>query len=45
MIIRINGLKSADAPIYFEQNVHPENCVVPSIRRIDVNREHRFKVK
>ena len=45
MVIRINGLKSADAPIYFEQNVRPENCVVPSIRHIDVNREHRFKVE
>ena len=43
MTIRIDGLKSADAPIYFEKNVNPADCVVPTISDIQVKQEYRFK--
>lgn len=42
MVIRIDGLKSADAPIYFEKNVISADCVVPVISDIQVKREYRF---
>lgn len=45
MVIRIDGLKSADAPIYFEKNVVPGNCVIPTISDIKVKQEYRFEVK
>ena len=45
IIIRIDGLKSADAPIYFEKNVNPADCVYPKISGIEVKQEYRFKVK
>lgn len=45
MIIRIDGLKSADVPIYFEKNVVPANCVIPSISNILVKQEYRFDLK
>ena len=45
MVIRIDGLKSADAPIYFENNVIPAECVVPSMSNIKVKQEYRFDVK
>lgn len=45
IVIRIDGLKSADAPIYFEKNVVPENCVIPTISDIKVKQEYRFEVK
>ena len=44
MTIRIDGLKSADAPIYFEKNVDPAECVVPTISDIQVKQEYRFKL-
>lgn len=44
MVVRIDGLKSADAPIYFEKNVDPADCVNPKITGITVNKEHRFVV-
>ena len=43
--IRIDGLKSADAPIYFEKNVDPSQCVDPRISSVRINREHRFTVQ
>ena len=45
IIIRIDGLKSADVPIYFEKNVNPADCVYPKISGIEVKQEYRFKVK
>lgn len=45
MIIRIDGLKSADAPIYFEKNVDPADCVIPAISDIQVKQEYRFELK
>ena len=45
ILIRIDGLKSADAPIYFEKNVMPKDCVVPSISAIRVKQEYRFDIK
>lgn len=45
MEIRINGLKSADAPIYFEKNVDPADCVNPTISGIQVKQEYRFKIE
>lgn len=44
MVVRIDGLKSADQPIYFEKNVNPADCVIPKIKSITVNKEHRFVV-
>lgn len=44
MVIRIDGLKSADAPIYFEKNVVPADCVVPTISDILVKQEYRFEL-
>jgi len=44
MVIRIDGLKSADAPIYFEENVVPADCVVPTISNIQVKQEYRFEL-
>ena len=44
MVIRIDGLKSADAPIYFEKNVVPADCVVPTISNIQVKQEYRFEL-
>ena len=45
MVIRINGLKSVDAPIYFEKNVDPADCVNPTISDIQVKQEYRFNIK
>jgi len=45
MVIRIDGLKSADIPIYFEKNVVPADCVVPTISDILVKQEYRFDLK
>lgn len=44
LIIRIDGLKSADAPIYFEKNVNPAECVVPTLSDIQIKQEYRFEV-
>lgn len=45
MVIRIDGLKSADAQIYFEENVVPADCVVPTISDIQVKQEYRFDLE
>lgn len=45
MVIRIDGLKSADVPIYFEKNVVPADCVIPTISDIIVKQEYRFELK
>ncbi|WP_370862350.1 beta-galactosidase [Parabacteroides faecis] len=45
MVIRIDGLKSADAPIYFEKNVVPADCVIPTISNIRIKQEYRFDLK
>lgn len=44
MTIRIDGLKSADTPIYFEKNVDPADCVVPTISDVKVKQEYRFEM-
>lgn len=44
LIVRIEGLKSADEPIYFEKNVNPADCVTPSLLGIDVRQEYRFSM-
>lgn len=44
IIVRIDGLKSADAQIYFEKNVNPAECVNPQLRGVSVCREYRFDV-
>lgn len=44
LIVRIDGLKSADANIYFEKNVKPENCVTPTLDAIQVKQEYRFSL-
>lgn len=45
LVIRIDGLQSADAPIYFEKNVVPADCVVPTISDIQVKQEYRYYLK
>lgn len=45
LVIRIDGLRSADVQIYFEKNVVPADCVVPTISDIRVEQEHRFDLK
>lgn len=45
MVIRIDGLKSADVPIYFEKNVVPADCVIPTISDIRIKQEYRFELK
>ena len=45
LTIRIDGLKSADVPIYFEKNIDPAECVIPSISNVRINREYRFNIK
>lgn len=45
LLVRIDGLKSADEPIYFEKSVNPTECVIPTISNIQVNQEYRFEVK
>lgn len=44
LIIRIDGLKSIDEPIYFEKNVDLKKCVVPSLNNIQVKQEYRFVI-
>jgi len=44
MIIRIDGLKSADVPIYFEKNVDPADCVIPTMSDVKVKQEYRFEI-
>ena len=43
LVLRIDGLKSADANIYFEKNVNPEKCVTPTLDAIKVKQEYRFR--
>lgn len=45
LVIRIDGLKSADVPIYFEKNVVPADCVIPTISDIRIKQEYRFDLK
>lgn len=45
LTIRIDGLKSADAPIYLEKNVDPKKWVNPTINKINIIKEHRFTLK
>lgn len=45
LVIRIDGLKSADVPIYFEKNVVPADCVIPTISDIQIKQEYRFDLK
>ena len=44
LVIRIDGLKSIDAQIYFEKDVNPADCVTPTISAVQVKQEYRFKV-
>lgn len=45
LIIRINGLKSANNNIYFEKNVSSSECIQPVINDIKINREYRFQIE
>ena len=42
LILRIDGLKSADANIYFEKNVDIQKCVTPTLDTVKVKQEYRF---
>lgn len=43
-MIHIDGLKSADVPIYFEKNVDPADCVIPTMSDVKVKQEYRFEI-
>lgn len=45
VIMRIEGLKSADAPVYFEKNVISTECIDPFIKEIQVKQEYRFHIQ
>lgn len=45
IVIRVDGLKSADQPIYFEKNVNPADCVLPSVDEVKVCQEYRYNWK
>lgn len=45
LIVRIDGLRSADTPIYFEKNVDPAACVHPTLEKADVRQEYRFRLR
>lgn len=42
LTIRIKGLKSADAPIYFEKGVDPAACVQPILEKASIKQEYRL---
>lgn len=44
LVIRLKGLESADAPIYFEKWVNPSECVQSGLKSIEVKQEYRFKL-
>lgn len=44
LIVRIQGLKSADEPIYFEKNINPADCVNPSLTGVEIRQEYRFSM-
>lgn len=44
MVIRIDGLESADAPIYFEKHIDPSLCVQPVLDEVEVKQEFRFTI-
>lgn len=44
LIVRIDGLHSADAPVYFEKNIDPATCVYPTLEKADVRQEYRFRL-
>lgn len=44
MVIRIDGLESAGAPIYFEKHVDPSLCVQPTLDGVEVKQEYRFAI-
>ena len=44
MVIRIDGLTSADASIYFEKYVDPSLCVKPLLDEVEVKQEYRFVI-
>ena len=42
LLLRIDGLQSADADIYFEKDVDVAGCVNPSVKAVDYCPEYRF---
>lgn len=44
LLIRIEGLKDAGAPIYFEKNVDPQACVYPVLDKVEIRQEYRFRM-
>lgn len=45
VVIRIDGLQSKDAPIYFEKFVDKAGCVTPKIQTIKMTTENRVELK
>ena len=44
LIIRIEGLKTGEEPIYFENFVDPYLCVDPVITTIELKKEYRYPI-
>lgn len=44
IVVRIEGLKSEDASVYFEKQVDPAECVIPVLEGIVVKQEYRFNI-
>lgn len=45
IVVRIDGLKSKDAPIYFEKFVNKAGCVDPKIQSVTLGTEKNLKIK
>lgn len=45
LLLRINGFKTADEPIYFEKFVNQQDCVHPRIKGIETKQEYRYQLQ
>lgn len=44
LVLRVDGLRSADSPIFFESNVDKAELVTPTLAGVDIRRDHRFTI-
>ena len=45
LVLRLDGLKSPDAPIYFEEGISKEVYTKPSINNVDIRKEYVITLK
>ena len=43
--IRVDGLKSADIPMYLEKNITREECVLPVMKSVEIRQEYCVQYK